>query len=60
MKGFHTNVVKRTYKMLVEREAIDGTRTESMMTVEAESESAAMLMVPEDALFIEFIKDVER
>lgn len=56
MKGFKKNVVTRKYKMLIEREAVDGTRTENMITVEAESESAAMMMVPEGAIFVEFIQ----
>lgn len=56
MNGFKKNVVTRKYKMLIEREAVDGTRTESMMTVEAESESAAMMMVPDGAIFIEFVQ----
>ena len=59
MKGFHTNVVKRNYKMRIEI-PVDGVGLfEDIITVEAESESAAILQVPENALFIEFVENKE-
>lgn len=54
MRGFKKNVVTKKYAMVIEYEANDGARAEEVITVEAESESAAMMMVPEGAIFIEF------